>query len=219
MPLPPRSAPLPVAAGRGRRPGGAAGLAGSTEYGLMSQSYMDVAAVAPDQVREEREDDPPPPPPLAERIRGPALSLTLPPPIPLITLSLYQPVISPRYKGEEEEEDGAGVTSGRPVAREEACHAAGGGGGLGARAPPAALAPPQTPADADAALAAAATAALALDEAPATATATAIAPHHRHHRMPPLGAARQCHENEVAEVVIVCEPEGTSLMMGGLHPR
>ena len=31
--------------------------------------------------------------------------------------------------------------------------------------------------------------------------------------------ARQDHENEVAEVVIVCEPEGTSLMMGGLHPR
>ena len=31
--------------------------------------------------------------------------------------------------------------------------------------------------------------------------------------------ARQDHENEPAEVVIVCEPEGTSLMMGGLHPR
>ena len=29
--------------------------------------------------------------------------------------------------------------------------------------------------------------------------------------------ARQDHENEIAEVVIVCEPEGTSLMMGGLH--
>ena len=32
-------------------------------------------------------------------------------------------------------------------------------------------------------------------------------------------AACQEHENEPAEVVIVCEPEGTSLMMGGLHPR
>jgi hypothetical protein len=32
-------------------------------------------------------------------------------------------------------------------------------------------------------------------------------------------AAIQEHENEPAEVVIVCEPEGTSLMMGGLHPR
>ena len=31
--------------------------------------------------------------------------------------------------------------------------------------------------------------------------------------------ARQDSENEHAEVVIVCEPEGTSLMMGGLHPR
>lgn len=31
--------------------------------------------------------------------------------------------------------------------------------------------------------------------------------------------ACQQHENEAAEVVIVCEPEGTSLMMGGLHPR
>jgi hypothetical protein len=29
----------------------------------------------------------------------------------------------------------------------------------------------------------------------------------------------QQHENEVAEVVIVCEPEHSSLMMGGLHPR
>lgn len=40
---------------------------------------------------------------------------------------------------------------------------------------------------------------------------------------PDVGAvqhkARQDHENEQAEVVIVCEPEGTSLMMGGLHPR
>lgn len=26
-------------------------------------------------------------------------------------------------------------------------------------------------------------------------------------------------ENEIAEVVIVCEPEQASLMMGGLHPR
>ena len=32
-------------------------------------------------------------------------------------------------------------------------------------------------------------------------------------------AAIQEHENEQAEVVVVCEPEGTSLMMGGLHPR
>ena len=31
--------------------------------------------------------------------------------------------------------------------------------------------------------------------------------------------AIQEHENEVAEVVIVCEPEQASLMMGGLHPR
>ena len=31
--------------------------------------------------------------------------------------------------------------------------------------------------------------------------------------------AFQAHENEMAEVIIVCEPEGTSLMMGGLHPR
>lgn len=29
----------------------------------------------------------------------------------------------------------------------------------------------------------------------------------------------QVHEDEEAEVVLVCEPEGTSLMMGGLHPR
>lgn len=40
----------------------------------------------------------------------------------------------------------------------------------------------------------------------------------------PLGAptrlkACQESENQPAEVVIVCEPEGTSLMMGGLHPR
>ena len=32
-------------------------------------------------------------------------------------------------------------------------------------------------------------------------------------------SACQEHENEPAEVVLVCEPEGTSLMMGGLHPR
>lgn len=31
--------------------------------------------------------------------------------------------------------------------------------------------------------------------------------------------AVQEHENEIAEVVIVCEPEQASLMMGGLHPR
>ncbi|GMH40790.1 hypothetical protein BSKO_08694 [Bryopsis sp. KO-2023] len=31
--------------------------------------------------------------------------------------------------------------------------------------------------------------------------------------------AFQQHENDVAEVILVCEPEGTSLMMGGLHPR
>ena len=36
---------------------------------------------------------------------------------------------------------------------------------------------------------------------------------HHHH------GAIQEHENETAEVVLVCEPEGTSLMMGGLHPR
>lgn len=34
-----------------------------------------------------------------------------------------------------------------------------------------------------------------------------------------LCVARQVHEDQEAEVVIVCEPEGTSLMMGGLHPR
>ena len=32
-------------------------------------------------------------------------------------------------------------------------------------------------------------------------------------------SAVQEHENETAEIVIVCEPQGTSLMMGGLHPR
>lgn len=31
--------------------------------------------------------------------------------------------------------------------------------------------------------------------------------------------AVQEHENEIAETVIVCEPEQASLMMGGLHPR
>ena len=31
--------------------------------------------------------------------------------------------------------------------------------------------------------------------------------------------AVQEHENETAEIVVVCEPQGTSLMMGGLHPR
>eukprot|EP00798_Chlamydomonas_sp_ICE-L_P013898 gene13898-19825_t len=32
-------------------------------------------------------------------------------------------------------------------------------------------------------------------------------------------SASQEHENELAELVIVCEPEQASLMMGGLHPR
>ena len=31
--------------------------------------------------------------------------------------------------------------------------------------------------------------------------------------------AEQVHENDLAQVVIVCEPEGASLMMGALHPR
>jgi hypothetical protein len=31
--------------------------------------------------------------------------------------------------------------------------------------------------------------------------------------------AMQEHENEIAEVVIVCEPESSSLTMGSLHPR
>lgn len=31
--------------------------------------------------------------------------------------------------------------------------------------------------------------------------------------------ACQVHENDRAEIVIVCEPEGASLLMGGLHPR
>lgn len=34
-----------------------------------------------------------------------------------------------------------------------------------------------------------------------------------------LHCTAQDHENELAEVVIVCEPEQSSLMMGGLHPR
>ena len=34
-----------------------------------------------------------------------------------------------------------------------------------------------------------------------------------------ITTAVQEHENETAEIVIVCEPQGTSLMMGGLHPR
>lgn len=29
----------------------------------------------------------------------------------------------------------------------------------------------------------------------------------------------QIHENDIAKVVIVCEPVGASLMMGALHPR
>lgn len=36
---------------------------------------------------------------------------------------------------------------------------------------------------------------------------------------PHTGNTGQEHENEIAEVVIVCEPEQASLMMGGLHPR
>lgn len=31
--------------------------------------------------------------------------------------------------------------------------------------------------------------------------------------------AEQVHENDIAKVVITCEPEGASLMMGALHPR
>lgn len=31
--------------------------------------------------------------------------------------------------------------------------------------------------------------------------------------------ARQEHENDVANTVIVCEPERSTVMMGGLHPR
>ena len=30
---------------------------------------------------------------------------------------------------------------------------------------------------------------------------------------------QQRHENDLAKVVITCEPEGASLMMGALHPR
>jgi hypothetical protein len=29
----------------------------------------------------------------------------------------------------------------------------------------------------------------------------------------------QIHENDIAKVIIVCEPVGASLMMGALHPR
>jgi len=112
-------------------------------------------------------------------------------------------------------------------------HDAGGAG------PPATLAPPSlllpdgesdaesVPAAAAAAAPAtarpssAAVAAAAASSAAAAASSAAAAAEARHHhrKMPPLGAARQEHENEPAEVVIVCEPEGTSLMMGGLHPR
>ncbi len=31
--------------------------------------------------------------------------------------------------------------------------------------------------------------------------------------------AIQEHETEIAEIVVVCEPEGSSLTLGGLHPR
>jgi arginine deiminase len=31
--------------------------------------------------------------------------------------------------------------------------------------------------------------------------------------------AQQVHENDIAKLVIACEPEGASLMMGALHPR
>lgn len=40
-----------------------------------------------------------------------------------------------------------------------------------------------------------------------------------HNGMQPGIRACQEGENDTAEVVIVFEPEGTSLMMGGLHPR
>lgn len=103
-----------------------------------------------------------------------------------------QPIISPRYQADDAD--------------------AGPSGGLAEEASP----PPPGPTAAENAAAADAlarsTAALALLTAAADAKP-------RSSRMPPLGAARQCHENDLAEVVIVCEPEGTSLMMGGLHPR
>lgn len=66
--------------------------------------------------------------------------------------------------------------------------------------------------------------------AAAAGVASSLLPHHL---APPLKKTKlstvcnllpgkkavQEHENEVAEVVIVCEPEQASLMMGGLHPR
>ena len=42
---------------------------------------------------------------------------------------------------------------------------------------------------------------------------------HPTHTHPPTPQAIQESENDKAEIVIVCEPEGTSLQMGGLHPR
>lgn len=49
--------------------------------------------------------------------------------------------------------------------------------------------------------------------------------HVRARRAPPHSAsnrrahATQVHENDIAKLVITCEPEGASLMMGALHPR
>lgn len=40
-----------------------------------------------------------------------------------------------------------------------------------------------------------------------------------HPSSPPLAQAIQEGENDRAEIVIVCEPEGMSLQLGGLHPR
>lgn len=141
-----------------------------------------------------------------------------------------QPIISPRYKGD-------GGDTGDEEGGED-----GGLTGLPRRREGSAAAPAEADASADGELARRA-AALALNgsaaaagsaglpplpssssnatPAPPPAVAAAPPPPARRTttRMPPLGAARQCHENEVAEVVIVCEPEGTSLMMGGLHPR
>ena len=210
MPLPPRSAPLPV--GTGRRPGGSRPPVGSAgSYGLMSQSYMDVAAVAPEQVRRRETEG-------AGRCdpfffflaaRGFVLLALSPLARPLSHAThdphaTTQPIISPRYKGgggeEEEDEEDAGATA---TSREAADAAA--DDALAERAAAAlnlATSAPAPPAP-----------------APAAAAAPPVAHPPRAPRMPPLGAARQCHENEVAEVVIVCEPEGTSLMMGGLHPR
>lgn len=83
---------------------------------------------------------------------------------------------------------------------------------------PAELTSPRTAAVADEATSAAVSEPPPLP--PAAAAAAAPSPGSaRGARMPPLAAARQDHENEAAEVVIVCEPERTSLMMGGLHPR